>query len=75
MENHAADCSTNNEPAYPKGKCDCNQQIINIMKKHLKVVGMPKSKAKRFIVDVMNDPVKKAEYLKVIQEHDKATAR
>jgi hypothetical protein len=49
--------------------------LPDIMRKHLKVVGMPKSKIKRFIQEVMSSEEKKAGYMKVIEEYNRERAR
>jgi hypothetical protein len=40
--NHKSDCSTNNEPAFPKGECDCKNPVIeNNFKYHSPKPGQP----------------------------------
>lgn len=49
--------------------------LPDIMRKQLKVVGMPKSKIKRFIQEVMSSEEKKAAYVKMIEEYNRGIAR
>lgn len=49
--------------------------LAEIMRKQLKTVGMPKSKIKRFIQEVMSSEEKKAGYMKMIEEYNREIAR
>jgi len=40
---HKSDCAVHNEPAYPKGKCDCGAERPELLKAiHEKLLGIPK---------------------------------